>query len=82
MTKISGMISSNKPNPSLVTHDMEENLILAFVKGLLEHVGSILDPIKLIKSIPGGMKIEGLKESLIKIFFDNEIQVPLFERLR
>jgi hypothetical protein len=35
----------------------------------------MLDPIKLVKSIPSGMKIEGLKESLIKIFFDHEIQV-------
>jgi hypothetical protein len=54
-------------------------LTVAFVKGLLEHAGSILDPIKLVKSIPAGMKIEGLKESLIKIFFDNEIQVPFSE---
>jgi vacuolar protein sorting-associated protein 41 len=49
--------------------------LLAFVKGLLEHAGSILDPMKLVKSIPTGMQIEGLKESLIKIFFDHEIQV-------
>jgi len=54
---------------------------VAFVKGLLEHAGSILDPIKLVKSIPAGMKIEGLKESLIKIFFDNEIQVPFFWKM-
>lgn len=52
-----------------------QGLIVAFVKGLLEHSGSILDPMKLVKSIPSGMEIEGLKESLIKIFFDHEIQV-------
>ena len=45
------------------------------MKGLLENAGSILDPIKLVKSIPSGMEIEDLKESLIKIFFDHEIQV-------
>lgn len=49
--------------------------MVAFIKGLLEHAGSILDPIRLVKSIPEGMKIEGLKESLIKIFYDHEIQV-------
>ena len=56
-------------------------LTLAFIKGLLEHAGSILDPIRLVKSIPPGMKIEGLKESLIKIFFDHEIQVSYPMRL-
>lgn len=49
-------------------------LMAAFIKGLLEHAGSILDPIRLVKSIPLGMQIEGLKESLIKIFYDHEIQ--------
>jgi len=49
-----------------------------FIKGLLEHAGGILDPIRLVKSIPPGMKIEGIKESLIKIFFDNEIQVGIY----
>jgi vacuolar protein sorting-associated protein 41 len=54
--------------------------MIEFVKGLLEHVGSILDPITLVRSIPAGMEIEGLRESLIKIFYDHEIQVcpPLF----
>jgi len=42
---------------------------------LLEHAGRVLDPIKLVRGIPEGMEIEGLKESLIKIFFDHEIQV-------
>src|SRR5271167_4350806 len=82
--KISGTILSNKLNQSLVPpHDPQRwrCLTVAFVKGLLEHAGSILDPIKLVKSIPAGMKIEGLKESLIKIFFDNEIQVPFSEDL-
>jgi len=48
---------------------------IEFIKGLLEHAGGILDPIRLVKGIPPGMKIEGIKESLIKIFFDHEIQV-------
>jgi len=50
--------------------------MVEFVKGLLEHAGSILDPITLVQSIPAGMEIEGLKQSLIKIFYDHEIQVP------
>ena len=51
--------------------------MLAFIKGLLEHAGRVLDPIKLVRGIPTGMEIEGLKESLIKIFFDHEIQVSI-----
>lgn len=77
--KISGVISSIKLNPSLVCPRRNQVVTVAFIKGLLEHAGSILDPIRLVKSIPPGMKIEGLKESLIKIFFDHEIQVGLFE---
>jgi vacuolar protein sorting-associated protein 41 len=49
-----------------------------FIKGLLEHAGSLFDPIKLVRSIPVGMQIEGLKESLMKIFYDNEIQVDVY----
>ena len=55
--------------------------MIVFIKGLLEHAGSLLDPIKLVKSIPPGTKIEGIKDSLIKIFFDHEIQVTVaYER--
>ena len=71
--------AKSKPGTPPTTPNVGRCLTVAFVKGLLEHAGSILDPIKLVKSIPAGMKIEGLKESLIKIFFDNEIQVPFSE---
>jgi hypothetical protein len=71
--KISGMISWTRRKVNQVRRLRTTNI--AFIKGLLEHAGSLLDPIKLVKSIPVGMKIEGLKESLIKIFFDHEIQV-------
>jgi len=69
------LVEQSKSKPGIPPVTLPR-LIIAFVKGLLEHAGSILDPVKLVKSIPTGMKIEGLKESLIKIFFDNEIQVP------
>ena len=55
--------------------------MIEFIKGLLEHAGGILDPVRLIKGIPPGMKIEGIKESLIKIFFDHEIQVRFITSL-
>jgi hypothetical protein len=49
--------------------------MIEFIKGLLEHSGILLDPIKLVKNIPPGTEIKGLKDSLKKIFFDHEIQV-------
>src|SRR5277367_4958220 len=73
------LVEQAKSKPG-TRHPVVKCLTVAFIKGLLEHAGSILDPIKLVKSIPSGMKIEGLKESLIKIFFDNEIQVPSLTR--
>jgi hypothetical protein len=51
--------------------------MVVFIKGLLEHAASLLDPVKLVRNIPPGTKIEGIKDSLMKIFFDNEIQVRL-----
>ena len=67
------LVEQAKSKPGIPV--LERELTVAFIKGLLEHAGSILDPIRLVKSIPEGMQIEGLKESLIKIFYDHEIQV-------
>ena len=67
------LVEQAKSKPGIPVLGRE--LTIAFIKGLLEHAGSILDPIRLVKSIPEGMQIEGLKESLIKIFYDHEIQV-------
>ncbi|OLL22208.1 Vacuolar protein sorting-associated protein 41 [Neolecta irregularis DAH-3] len=49
----------------------------AFIRGLLENTNQSMDPIKLIKRIPKGLEIQGLKSSLVKILHDFELEVSL-----
>lgn len=51
----------------------------AFIRGLLENVGPEIDPIRLIRRIKNGLEIPGLKEALIKILQDFNLQVSLLE---
>jgi hypothetical protein len=46
-----------------------------FVSSLLEHIGAYVDPIQLIKRIPNGMEIIGLRDRLVKIISDYNLQV-------
>jgi len=50
-----------------------------FIIGLLENVGSYIDPIKLIRRIPEKMEIPGLKNTLIKVMQDFGVQMSLRE---
>ncbi|KAJ3024132.1 UNVERIFIED_CONTAM: Vacuolar protein sorting-associated protein 41 [Siphonaria sp. JEL0065] len=50
-----------------------------FIIGLLENLGSHVDPIKLIQNIPEGLPISNLQASLIKIMTDYGIQMSLRE---
>ncbi|CAG8496376.1 2649_t:CDS:10 [Scutellospora calospora] len=51
-----------------------------FITGLLENLGSIdIDPIQLIKRIPDGLEIVGLKQALIKVLQDFNLQASLRE---
>ena len=49
----------------------------AFIRALLENVGPEVDPVRLIRRIKNGMAIPGLKEALIKILQDFQLQVGL-----
>ncbi|KDQ63963.1 hypothetical protein JAAARDRAFT_27634 [Jaapia argillacea MUCL 33604] len=51
----------------------------AFIRGLLENVGAEIDPIRLIRRIKNGLEIPGLKEALIKILHDFNLQISLLE---
>ncbi|KAG8947639.1 Vacuolar protein sorting-associated protein 41 [Tulasnella sp. 424] len=51
----------------------------AFIRGLLENVGAEIDPIRLIRRIKNGLEIPGLKEALIKILWEFNLQVSLLE---
>ncbi|CAG8825416.1 17451_t:CDS:2, partial [Gigaspora rosea] len=51
-----------------------------FITGLLENLGNIdIDPKQLIKRIPDGLKIVGLKQALIKVLQDFNLQASLGE---
>ncbi|KAL8923297.1 MAG: hypothetical protein Q9208_004697 [Pyrenodesmia sp. 3 TL-2023] len=50
-----------------------------FIRGLLEEVGTSIDPVRLIRRIPKGLEIEGLKGSLIRMIREYEIQHSISE---
>jgi hypothetical protein len=55
------------------------NLAPAFIRGLLENVGPEIDPVLLIRRIKNGLEIPGLKEALIKILQDFQLQMSLLD---
>lgn len=50
-----------------------------FIRGLLEEVGTSIDPVRLIRRIPQGLEIKGLKGSLIRMIREYEIQHSISE---
>eukprot|EP00126_Sphaerothecum_destruens_P004711 Sdes_comp18346_c0_seq1m8092 len=50
-----------------------------FIHGLLNHVGTHIDPILLIQRIPFGLRIPDLKNSLVRILQDFQLQISLRE---
>jgi len=54
----------------------------AFIRGLLDNVGSEIDPIRLIRRIQNGLEIPELKASIIKILHDFHLQISLIEGCR
>jgi vacuolar protein sorting-associated protein 41 len=45
-----------------------------FIRGLLEEVGTAINPITLVRRIPEGLEIEGLREGLKHIMKEHELQ--------
>lgn len=50
-----------------------------FIRGLLEEVGTSLDPLKLVKRIPLGLEIDGLREGLGRMLREYEVQESISE---
>ncbi|KAI9801526.1 MAG: Vacuolar protein sorting-associated protein 41 [Piccolia ochrophora] len=50
-----------------------------FIRGLLEEVGTAINPIKLVRRIPDGLEIEGLRDGLIRMLREYEIQDSISE---
>lgn len=51
---------------------------VAFITGLLNNIGTHVDPILLIHRIKEGMEIPNLRDSLVKILQDYNLQVSIF----
>ncbi|EGC37705.1 hypothetical protein DICPUDRAFT_149700 [Dictyostelium purpureum] len=54
----------------------------SYISELLENIGSNVDPIKLIRLIPEKMEIEDLRDRLVKILSDYNLQMSLREGCR
>jgi hypothetical protein len=48
-----------------------------FIRGLLEEVGTAINPITLVRRIPEGLEIEGLREGLSRMIKEYEIQFSI-----
>jgi hypothetical protein len=51
----------------------------AFIRGLLEEVGTAVDPAELVRRIPVGLEIEGLKQGIMRLVKEYEIQYSISE---
>ncbi|KAL8700796.1 MAG: hypothetical protein Q9201_005253 [Fulgogasparrea decipioides] len=51
----------------------------SFIRGLLEEVGTSIDPVKMVRKIPEGLEIAGLKGGLMRIIREYEIQHSISE---
>ncbi|CAO3637448.1 unnamed protein product [Cunninghamella blakesleeana] len=60
----------------LLTYSMDKPL---FIKGLLENVGTDIEPLRLIKRIPDTLEIPELKAALLKILQDYNLQMSLHQ---
>jgi len=60
----------------LISHCLSEPKLVA---PLLQDIGAHVDPLRVVKRIPKGMVIEGLREKLIKIMSDYHLQLSLKE---
>ncbi|ORY15895.1 vacuolar assembly protein-like protein [Clohesyomyces aquaticus] len=50
-----------------------------FIRGLLEEVGTAIDPIQLVRRIPEGLEIEGLRDGIGRMVREYEIQFSISE---
>ena len=50
-----------------------------YIIGLLNNIGTHVDPVDLINRIPNGVTIKGLRDALVKILSDYRVQISLLE---
>ncbi|KAK2772776.1 Vacuolar protein sorting-associated protein 41 [Emmonsiellopsis sp. PD_33] len=50
-----------------------------YIRGLLAEAGTSIDPINLVRRIPSGLEIEGLREGLTRMIREHDIQASISE---
>lgn len=67
-----------KQNPDLWDDLLEYGMDKpAFVRGLLAEVGTSVDPVKVVRHIPEGLEIDGLKEGILTLVQSWEVQLEV-----
>ncbi|CAG0890895.1 unnamed protein product [Cyprideis torosa] len=51
----------------------------SYITELLHNIGTHVDPLRLVRRIPMGMAIDGLRDALVKILLDYKLQLSLQE---
>lgn len=68
--------SQNDPDlwEDLVDYSMDKP---QFIHGLLVEAGTSIDPIKLVRRIPSGLEIEGLRDGLTRMIREHDLQASI-----
>ncbi|OJJ76123.1 hypothetical protein ASPBRDRAFT_51785 [Aspergillus brasiliensis CBS 101740] len=68
--------SQNEPDlwEDLLDYSMDKP---RFIHGLLVEAGTSIDPIKLVRRIPSGLEIEGLREGLTRMIREHDLQASI-----
>lgn len=75
---VSQAISFTKENPDLWDDLLDYSMDKPkFIRALLEEVGTAIDPITLVRRIPNGLEIEGLRDGIGKMIREYEIQYSI-----
>ena len=80
LADVSQAIAFVKENPDLWDDLLEYSMDKpAFIRGLLEEVGTAIDPRELVRRIPEGLEIEGLREGMARLMRACEVQFSISE---
>ena len=75
---VSQAISFTKENPDLWDDLLDYSMDKPkFIRALLEEVGTAIDPITLVRRIPNGLEVEGLRDGIGKMIREYEIQYSI-----
>ena len=77
---VSQAIEFAKENPDLWDDLLDYSMDKPrFIRGLLEEVGTAIDPIQLVRRIPEGLEIEGLREGVKRMMMECDVQFSISE---